>query len=109
MKRDARLRRVLDPRLWHTAKLPGRLGMPIAEVFGESLPADQPLAIIVLVKDTSAATLAAVTSVGLRIEDRIDSTNLTAGFIDASRLRDLALIESVRRIEPIPDGAARSD
>ena len=45
--------------------------------------------------------LAALASAGLRLEDRVETIGHLVGTVDAARLADLALVDGVRRIEPV--------
>jgi hypothetical protein len=98
VQRENRLRRVIDQRLWPAA-------------FGESawkpeepnknVKATTQSAVVVLVQAIDDATLATLKNTGLRIDDINPNMNLVAGEIDAVKLVDLALLDAVRRIEPV--------
>ncbi|NNF44458.1 MAG: hypothetical protein HKN62_15715, partial [Phycisphaerales bacterium] len=87
LKRETHVRRVLDARLWPLLT-PGP-------------SADTPAIVVsVLVTDVSAATLAALAEVGLVVEGNSSAPAVVVGKIAPDRLRDLALLETVRRVQP---------
>ncbi|NNM24986.1 MAG: hypothetical protein HKO59_03190 [Phycisphaerales bacterium] len=87
LQREARIRRVLDERLWsHLTPAP---------------TADAPVILVsVLVTDVSEETLVALLEVGLAIEGQSRHPAVVVGKIPPDRLRDLALLETVRRVQP---------
>ena len=60
-----------------------------------------PITLVLLVRDTKDSTIKELKSIGLNVQDIAASTRLVAGDIEPGKLADLALIESVRRIEPV--------
>jgi hypothetical protein len=123
-KREARLRRVIDQRLWpvvfndaiaaadyreatEVAKkaeykeaekiVHATAGREIEELTDKI----EPITLVLLVRDTKDSTIKELKSMGLNVQDVAASTKLVAGDIEPGKLADLALIESVRRIEPV--------
>jgi hypothetical protein len=93
--RLARLRSVLDERLWPAA-------------FAEAPPPDAaPLLVTVLARAADASTAAALEQAGLAVEGRSRGVPLVVGRIATDRLADLALVQGVRRIEPTQATKAR--
>ncbi|MCI0366499.1 MAG: hypothetical protein L0219_21770, partial [Phycisphaerales bacterium] len=104
-KRVARLRRVLDQRLWGCVTIEGSASEPsqnsaLTPTLSQR-EREKEVAIAVLVGDASDGTVAELKSVGMRAEDVAEAIKVVAGFVAPDRLDDVALLECVRRIEPI--------
>ncbi|MCG8408229.1 MAG: VIT and VWA domain-containing protein [Phycisphaerales bacterium] len=73
-----------------------------AEMLGEPLSVrDGGVVVSLLTADKSAATMNDLKQAGLSIESKSESANLVIGVAPLSRLAAIALVDSVRRIEPI--------
>lgn len=57
--------------------------------------------VTVLVADTGEATLARLREAGLRVETTAAAANIVIGVIPLGKLGELALVEGVRRVEPM--------
>ncbi len=97
LQREDRLRRVIDDRL--RLRIDEVNGAIVAKMLDETDRA----AIVALVNDADdAGMLAKLKSLGVRVDDRNAALRLVAGEIDdVRRLVDVALLEGVRRIEPV--------
>jgi len=103
LKREDRMRRVIDQRLWPAAlaRLVDR-AMSAAAVTPSLSQRQRAQPVVILVTDVDDATIALLKSHGVRIDDVNASLRIIAGEIaDADTLVDVALLECVRRIEPI--------
>jgi hypothetical protein len=108
LRHEARLRRVIDQRLWTAVVAAKQNEVALSEAERTLTPAlshppagERGMPIVILVNAVDDATVDALKSHGLRIDDRNTRMKLVAGAIDAAKLTDLASLECVRRIEPI--------
>jgi hypothetical protein len=90
----ARLRAVLDERLWPPA-------------FAAPDPSSSPARVTILLEAADARAVAALEQAGLVVEGRSRGVPLVVGRIAPDRLARAALVEGVRRIEPTQATAAR--
>ena len=94
-RREARLRRVLAPALLELVKNPDQLAIARGVTF-----LDGGVLLTLLVEKVDAKTTKALTDAGLQIESAADSLPLIVGTAKVLDLERIALVESVRRIEP---------
>lgn len=96
--KDAKLQRRLDPRLYALATdekaAPADLKLPIT---------DGRLSVTLLTSDKSEATITLLKNAGLRIESVAASMNVIVGAVSREKLADLALLDPVRKIEPMKE------
>jgi hypothetical protein len=103
LKREDRLRRVIDQRLW-TATLARLVERVVSATALTPTLSQRPQAkpVVILVTDANDATIGLLKSHGVRIGDVNASLGIIAGEVaDAGKLVDIALLECVRRIEPL--------
>ena len=94
-RRQARLRRILDPVLLELVRNPEHLAIAKDVKFLE-----RGALLSILVKQIDGDTLKALEDLGLTVEDTSKSINLVVGTAPVLTLEKLALLEQVRRIEP---------
>ncbi len=94
-RRQARLKRILDPVLLELVRNPENLAIAKDVKFLE-----RGALLSILVKQINSDTLKALKAVGLTVEDTSKSINLVVGTASVLKLEKLALLEQVRRIEP---------
>lgn len=96
--KDAKLQRRLDPRLYALATdekaAPAELKLPIT---------DGRLPVTLLASDKSEATITLLKNAGLRIESVAASMNVIVGSVPREKLADLALLDPVRKIDPMQE------
>jgi hypothetical protein len=104
-KRLNRLRRIIDQRLWALVdELVPKQGSNNSPVIATSLVlagTAEEIGIILSVRDAQDGSLDQIRAAGLHIEDIAQSQKVIAGSVDADKLDDLAMLECVRRIEPL--------
>jgi hypothetical protein len=93
LQRESRLRRVLDRRLWPVAFDPPAT---------DAGPAEDPTILVsILVSEVSQESLAALSEAGLEILAKVERARHVVGRVSRDRLRAVADLAIVRRIEPV--------